>query len=215
MRTSTYREMSDEDLMLLIRDHNDEDAFEALYSRHYKLTRFFFFRKTGSADTAEDLTQEVWVKLHTGRAHFEPGCRFGPWFRTMMRNVFVDWLRRKSSRIPEEATELEDDLFELEPHQLEDFAERFKRAWERLSPEEQEILALSYQYGYSKKEVGQRLRMSQPTLRRKLKEATKSLAGYLEEEGVPVDASEEAEEEGSKDASEEEPQEQKCSEQIE
>jgi hypothetical protein len=57
-----YQHLADEDLMLLV-GGGDADAFAALYERHCRSAYTLARRVTGNAQDAEDLVQDVFLKL--------------------------------------------------------------------------------------------------------------------------------------------------------
>ncbi len=59
----------------------------------------FLFRMTGSADLAEDLLQEAYLAIQTGRGTFSPGRPFLPWAFAVARNAFYEWKRHEAKVI--------------------------------------------------------------------------------------------------------------------
>ncbi len=57
-----YPLLDDEDLMLLV-EGGDADAFAALYDRHYRLAYSVAHKLTGEKHSAEDLTQDAFLKV--------------------------------------------------------------------------------------------------------------------------------------------------------
>ena len=74
----------------------DEAAWRELVSRHARRVFGVVYRFTGRVDEAEDLTQEVFLKVFQGlgRYHFEEGA-FGAWLLTVARNHAIDHYRRR------------------------------------------------------------------------------------------------------------------------
>lgn len=56
------------------------------------------FRFTGNREEAEDLTQEVFVKLWTSLPAFDFQKNFTPWFLTLAKNHFIDAYRKDKMR---------------------------------------------------------------------------------------------------------------------
>ncbi|MGH8120814.1 MAG: RNA polymerase sigma factor, partial [Gammaproteobacteria bacterium] len=86
-------EASDESLMQEYRS-GDVGAFEILYSRHKGNLFRYLLRQCGNAAIAEELFQDVWMKLIGAREHYEVRARFTTWLYQMARNHYIDYYRR-------------------------------------------------------------------------------------------------------------------------
>lgn len=76
----------------------DDEAFRELVDRHSGALVNWFWYQTHDRDVAEDLTQEVWMKIHRSRDDYEPRARFATWLYRVARNHFIDRYRRRSRR---------------------------------------------------------------------------------------------------------------------
>jgi RNA polymerase sigma-70 factor (ECF subfamily) len=74
-------------------------AFARLYAALRKPVARFALKKTGSREVAEDLCQEIFLKLHRFRHTYVPGLPFLPWFWQLARNATTDLLRRRRQRL--------------------------------------------------------------------------------------------------------------------
>jgi RNA polymerase sigma-70 factor (ECF subfamily) len=95
-------------LMLRVRD-GDDDAFADLTARYSARVFGFFCRRLGDRQEAEDLTQEVLLRLFRSRQRYQPRARFSTWVFHITQNVARNALRfRKrhpSVRLPVTADE--------------------------------------------------------------------------------------------------------------
>ncbi len=73
-------------LMLAVRD-DDAAAFEQLVARHQNRLMNFLFHLIGDRDRAEDLTQEVFLRVFRSRANYKPGAKFSTWLYTIANNA--------------------------------------------------------------------------------------------------------------------------------
>lgn len=74
----------------------DPDAFTALYRRYERPLLAFFFRRTGQADLAADLTAETFAAALAGRASYRPGSPVDAWLFGIAHHKLVDsWRRRR------------------------------------------------------------------------------------------------------------------------
>ncbi len=84
-------------LMLEVRDDNAA-AFEELVLRYQVRLVTLLEYLTGSRDLAEDLAQEVFLRVYRARKRYEPGARFSTWLYTIANNVASNALRSRSRR---------------------------------------------------------------------------------------------------------------------
>jgi RNA polymerase sigma-70 factor (ECF subfamily) len=82
----------DEELMAAYRD-GDAAAFDALYARHRGGVFRYFRRHTGSAALAEELFQDVWMRLIDARGRYAPQAKFTTWLYTIAHNRLMDHFR--------------------------------------------------------------------------------------------------------------------------
>ncbi len=86
---------TDEELMLAY-GAGDAAAFDALYARHRGPVFRYLRRQTGNAALAEELFQDVWLKLIDARAGYEPRAKFTTWLFTIAHNRLMDHFRSAS-----------------------------------------------------------------------------------------------------------------------
>lgn len=95
-------DLSDEVLMTLYQA-GEYEAFEILYRRHSGRV-FEFLRKKSDPQTAGELLQETFLKIHRSRARYSSQYPFLPWLFTVARNVHLDSLRRAENKITSRST---------------------------------------------------------------------------------------------------------------
>jgi RNA polymerase sigma-70 factor (ECF subfamily) len=84
-------------LMLLVRE-NDAQAFEELMLRYQNRVLSLLSHLVSNRDLAEDLTQEVFLRVYRARKRYIPGAKFSTWLFTIAGNVASNALRTKSRR---------------------------------------------------------------------------------------------------------------------
>lgn len=89
--------ISDEDLMALYQS-GDAKAFETLYDRHAGRVLAFLQKKT-TTESARDLLQETFLKVHRSRHQYSVQYPFLPWLFAITRNALVDFVRLNESKI--------------------------------------------------------------------------------------------------------------------
>lgn len=81
--------MTDELIMEAVKNGELQKA-SVLFDRHHKRIFNFLLRMTKDRDVAEDLTQNVFLRMIKYRGSFKEESRFMPWLYQMARNVFSD-----------------------------------------------------------------------------------------------------------------------------
>ncbi|WVX79577.1 sigma-70 family RNA polymerase sigma factor [Niallia oryzisoli] len=72
-----------------------EEMFEELYRKYYdELFRFLFYM-VHSRELAEDLVQEVFIRVFKAYSKFEKRSSEKTWIYTIARNVAIDWFRKQ------------------------------------------------------------------------------------------------------------------------
>jgi len=84
-------------LMLLVRD-DDAAAFEDLMNRYQNRVVSLMVHLVGHRDMAEDLAQEVFLRVYRARGRYVPGAKFSTWLYTIAHNVASNALRGLSRR---------------------------------------------------------------------------------------------------------------------
>jgi RNA polymerase sigma-70 factor (ECF subfamily) len=85
---------TDEALMCAYRDGN-APAFDALYARHKGALFRFVLRGVKVRGVAEELYQEIWIRVVEARHRYQPSARFSTWLYTIAHNRLVDHWREK------------------------------------------------------------------------------------------------------------------------
>jgi RNA polymerase sigma-70 factor (ECF subfamily) len=83
---------TDEELMLAYRA-GDAAAFDLLYMRHKGGVFRYLRRQTGNAALADELFQDVWLRLVDARGRYEPQAKFATWLYTIAHNRLMDHFR--------------------------------------------------------------------------------------------------------------------------
>jgi RNA polymerase sigma factor (sigma-70 family) len=91
-------EAADEELMLAYR-HGDAEAFDTLYRRHRGALYRFVLRAIKQRSAAEELFQEVWIRVIEARSRYAPQARFTTWLYTIAHNLLVDHWRKKGLKV--------------------------------------------------------------------------------------------------------------------
>ena len=137
---------SDSEVMMRVKD-GQIDQMGILFERHHERLLSYLMRMTASRASAEDLVQEVFVRMLRYRESFrgnEGG--FLPWMYRLARNACTDHLRKVTRRGETQAPEQEplgDDPSVAEQVEKRESVDMLRRALMRLAPEKREVLILN------------------------------------------------------------------------
>ena len=91
---------SDLELMLRVRS-GDAESFEVLLRRHRRPLISYFCRMVRDQTLAEDLAQEVFLRVYQARARYQPEARFTTWLYRIATNLALNAIRdRRGSDAP-------------------------------------------------------------------------------------------------------------------
>jgi len=85
----------DEELMFHLARGNDY-ALEVLVKRYELKIINFVYRMVGDFDQAEDIAQEVFIRVYRHRERYRPIAKFSTWLYTIATNLAKSELRRRS-----------------------------------------------------------------------------------------------------------------------
>jgi RNA polymerase sigma-70 factor, ECF subfamily len=89
-------EARDPDVRLMVQVRNDvAGAFESLVERYQNRLVGIFFHLVGNMEEAEDLCQEVFLRIYRARKGYRPRAKFSTWLFTIANNLALNNLRRK------------------------------------------------------------------------------------------------------------------------
>lgn len=140
-------DIRDETLMLQC-VAGQKPAFNLLVKRWKQPLVSYFYRQLGSAETAEELAQEVFVKVWTTQRYL-PQARFSTWLYRVAGRVLIDhW--RKQGRRPQADVVLDGQLdwpsetqSPEQQYMAAEGAARVRSALQQLPPKQQQVLVLS------------------------------------------------------------------------
>jgi RNA polymerase sigma-70 factor (ECF subfamily) len=92
--------------MLAYRD-GDAAAFDLLYGRWRGRLYRYLLHQSGTAAVADELYQDVWMRVIGARAGYEVSAKFSTWLFRIARNRLVDHWRQLGRDIVETATDLD------------------------------------------------------------------------------------------------------------
>ena len=153
---------------ILIRKYlaGDEQSLELLIKQYLKPVYSFVSRYVGNGQEAEDITQEVFVRVWRNLKKFDQNKSFKTWLFSIAKNASLDFLKKKKA-IPfsefdteEGGNRITDTLADPSPLPLEllekaGMARMLNEAMEKLSPQYRMVLFLRYNDHFNFREIAE------------------------------------------------------------
>ena len=97
--TSAQMALKDPDIRIMLRVRADEaGAFEELVSRYQHRLVGIMNHIVGNAEEAEDLAQEVFLRVYRARKKYRPRSKFSTWLFTIANNLALNLLRSRQRK---------------------------------------------------------------------------------------------------------------------
>jgi RNA polymerase sigma-70 factor, ECF subfamily len=175
----------------------DAVAWEEIVRQYHRRIYNICYRFAGSADDAQDLTQEVFIKMYRTLNTYDVGRgAFVTWVTTITRNLLVDHFRRsKHDRMTdsidalasehEDAKPLSDRIEDKAPPpdsrvQSREAGESVHRALQKLSPELREAVILRDLQDLDYREIATVLKVPEGTVKSRINRGRAELARLLQ-----------------------------------
>ncbi len=143
---------SDEELMERFKE-GDEAAFSELYHRYNRRVYAYAIKMVGSTDLAEDVFQEIFIRVARKRSHFKQG-NFAAWLFAIARNLSLNALRDRPDYVS--LDEVRDTLHTPESETSYDMStEILKQGIEQLPDDLREAIVLRVYNGFSYNEIAE------------------------------------------------------------
>src|SRR5579864_4316599 len=150
--------LSDAEMMLRVKA-GDDSAFDYLVQKYRRPIISFMYRMAHNPAAAEDLAQEVFLRVYRSRANYEPSAKFSTWLYRIATNLGVNYARDTRHERPENVTNLDEpdeetgqalDLADKKPSVEEEILRRERMAAIRQKvetlPERQKLAVLMHKY---------------------------------------------------------------------
>ncbi len=176
--------------------HGDTRAFELLLKRHQRPVFNFIYRQVGIEPVAEELLQEVFLRIIKGAARYQRKAKFTTWMYTIARNICVDQSRRAKHRqaasldaplgqggdggtlkdvLPNDGPAVDRQAIGLE------LQKRIKEAIDSLNDEQREVFLMREYLNLPFKEIAEITGCPENTIKSRMRYALEHLRKQLEE----------------------------------
>lgn len=162
--------------------------FEALLSPHLDKLYRLAYRLSGQRDTAEDLVQELLLKVYPRLEEMQQIEQLAPWLSKILYRQFIDQYRRQK-RSPLDYTDDEQTLYDssapnaLDPAEVSNnslTAELLSQALDRLNEDQRELVMLHDAEGYTLQEISELQDTPVGTLKSRLSRSRSKLREILQ-----------------------------------
>lgn len=181
--------------------HQEAGLLDELIVRYqHRLLRYLLFL-TSSRELAEDLFQEVWMRVLLRGAQFNGKSRFDTWLFTIARNLVIDYRRKRTLASLDELFEAGSDddrpmTFEISDDQPSPFdrmasgedRDRVSEALLSLDTVYREVLVLRFHEDLSLQEIAAVTRAPLSTVKSRLYRGLAAIKPRLEAVARPVEA---------------------------
>jgi len=194
MARGDFSELSDAEVMLELRSGNMA-AFDVLLAKYRKPIIHFMFRMVRNQAVAEELAQEVFLRIYRSRETYRAEARFSTWLYRIATNLGVNHARdtrheRMASTIyldePDSETGTTPDVADLTPSAEANILRRERmnaiRQHVMALPERQQTAVLMHKYeGMDYKQIGEVLKLSESATKSLLFRAYQTLREKLKD----------------------------------
>jgi len=184
----------DVEVMLRVKA-GDEDAFGYLLQKYRRAMVHFMFRTTRTQAAAEDLAQEVFLRVYRSRQSYEASAKFTTWLYRIATNLAINHARDTKNERPEntvsvdakneetgQSFDLADGALTAEQHLVRRERLMAIRAKVLGLPEKQRTAVLMHKYqGLDYKQIAEVLKLSESATKSLLFRAYETLREQLKE----------------------------------
>ncbi len=157
------KEAAEAELIEKLRARNP-DAIAVAYDRYGSLAYSVFVRVTRDQSVAEDLVQELFLRVWNKGRDFDPAKgTLGVWILSIARNIAIDHVRSAHARFQtrlrpiEQTDQLSFSYKPKAPESIIDSARAVKQAFSELTSNQRRVLEMAYFEGFSQSEIAAEL----------------------------------------------------------
>jgi RNA polymerase sigma-70 factor, ECF subfamily len=170
-------------IAILVETDNNESR-RMLFEAYYRRTFAVAFNILRNRESAEDITQDAFIRAFQNLHQLKDSSKFGAWLAVIASNLARNFLKREKKVIYTEElpiTQTEPELNDTETEALRSLElERVRRAVRNLSPDHYQVVVLQFYHELKVDEIADILKISPGTVKSRLFRARKKLAEALE-----------------------------------
>lgn len=167
-----WHSLSESELLTLVTQHSDQQAFGELYERHFTPIFRYVFARIESRFEAEDMTEEVFIKVWRAMpSYIQSGLPFSAFVFRVAQNTLIDYYRKTGRKL--KSVSLDDDgnqLHELLANPIDVVNQRMeiktlREALMQLNDDYRQVLVLRFLDGLSPQETAETMQRSEGAIR--------------------------------------------------
>lgn len=162
----------------------DKEAFCTLYSLYREPLTFFALKFLKSTEYAEDIVQDTFTHIWLRRKFIQPDVPFSAYLYAIVKNRVLNQLRNleRQHLMQEHLLKHAIDYTEDTQHEIlsHDLKEVIQKAFDTLTPRQQEVFRLSREGELSYKEIASQLGISVNTVHEHIATCLQTIRQYLE-----------------------------------
>ncbi|MBD1366614.1 sigma-70 family RNA polymerase sigma factor [Mucilaginibacter sp. ZT4R22] len=169
------------DLLLRVAD-GDEHAFSELFNTHHQLLGTHIYRITGSAELAEEVVQDVFLKIWLSRESLAAVQHFRAYLFVISKNHALNCLRKLAKERLRQKT-IEENAMALIPEEnsgLDAYYSLLDEAIDHLPPQQQKVYLLSRHKRLKYDEIANQMGISRETVKKYLQASTHSITNFVQ-----------------------------------
>lgn len=176
--------MEREQVLHLVKQ-NDNDSQRALFEAYYRRTYAVVYSILRNRESAEDITQEAFIRAFQNLHQLREQDKFGPWLAVIASNLARNFLKRERRVIYTDDLASYDrgegmpETEELALRELE--VQRIRAAIKTLPFEQYQVVVLQFYYDLKVDEIAGVLKISSGTVKSRLFRARQKLSLILEQ----------------------------------
>ncbi len=183
-------ELRDEQLVSMYLE-GDEKSLDILIKRYLKPIYNFLARNTGNNKEAEDLTQDVFLRVWNNLKKFDTEKVFRTWIYQIARNASIDYLRKKKALIFSDLDTEDRQFSESLADESEPVSDRLNREeagmelaenLQKLSLDDRTVLLLHYNEDLTFREIADVLNEPMDTVKSRHRRALLKLKKFFKEQ---------------------------------
>ena len=160
----------------------NETRLAALYEEYYDRIAYYVYVRIGDKNEAEDIASEVFLKaLKSIKSYEEQGVPMQAWLFKIAHNMVVDYLRKvsKIKTVSIDTIEIQGENDPAKTAEINITMESVRKAMEKLTVDQQEIIRLRFFGGLSSREVAGTLQKTDGAVREMQRSALEKLRQLL------------------------------------
>jgi len=174
--------------------NGDAHGFRVLFTKYTKKIVNFCYRFCGDRALAEELAQEVFLRVYKAAPRYQPNAKFSTWLFRIATNVCLNETRKYRYHVKTESMDtglrtdsgrMKREVEDQKNQQPEDLMDkkdtdiRLQQAMKRLPKKQKTALLLRTYNGFSYKEIGEQMKQSESAVKSLIHRARQTLTNML------------------------------------